>query len=174
MKRHSAGPPGRASQPVNAECLRCVRSNIPMWPSHKSLFCGLSGGVRVSVHFVFEPNSYYTSEGVPSEGAMRTIVVMVAVLVALGLATIGVVAARNGSLPALSTPPDVPFDEAKIALPARGSPVREVQGSTIIPADPAPPSAPTSIAPRAGKRSRLAQQLASVIVQRSDSHGLLP
>ena len=75
---------------------------------------------------------------------MRTIV---AVLVALGLATIGVVAARNGSLPALSTPPDVPFDEAKIAPPARGSPVREVQGSTIIPADPAPPSAPTSIAP---------------------------
>jgi peptidoglycan/xylan/chitin deacetylase (PgdA/CDA1 family) len=78
---------------------------------------------------------------------MRTIVVMVAVLVALGLATIGVVAARNGSLPALSAPPDVPFDEAKIAPPARGSPVREVQGSTIIPADPAPPSAPTSIAP---------------------------
>jgi len=80
---------------------------------------------------------------------MRTVVVMVAVLAALGLAAIGVVAARNGSLPALSAPPAVPFDEAKIAPaapPAHGSPVREVQGSTIIPADPAPPSAPTSIA----------------------------
>jgi hypothetical protein len=40
---------------------------------------------------------------------------------------------------------------------------------------PQPPRCePVSTRARAGKRSRLAQQLASVIVQRSDSHGLLP
>ena len=39
---------------------------------------------------------------------MRTVVVTVAVLVTLGLAALGVVASRNGSLPALPSAPLAP------------------------------------------------------------------
>jgi peptidoglycan/xylan/chitin deacetylase (PgdA/CDA1 family) len=89
---------------------------------------------------------------------MRTVVVTVAVLVTLGLAVLGEVASRNGSLPALSsasTAPTASSDQGKNALgapPAQGSPVRVVSVSsqttvqTTVLADPAS-SAPASVAP---------------------------
>ena len=67
---------------------------------------------------------------------MRTVVVTVAVLVALGLAALGVVASRNGSLPALPSAPIAPTassDQGKNAPgapPAQGSPVRVVSVSS--------------------------------------------
>jgi peptidoglycan/xylan/chitin deacetylase (PgdA/CDA1 family) len=89
---------------------------------------------------------------------MRTVVVTVAVLVTLGLAVLGEVASRNGSLPALSSAPTAPTassDQGKNALgapPAQGSPVRVVSVSSqttvqrTVLADPAS-SAPASVAP---------------------------
>jgi peptidoglycan/xylan/chitin deacetylase (PgdA/CDA1 family) len=85
---------------------------------------------------------------------MRTVVVTVAVLVTLGLAALGVVASRNGSLPALPSAPIAPTassDQGKNAPgapPAQGSPVRvvSVSSQTTVLADPAS-SAPASVAP---------------------------
>src|SRR5580704_1889061 len=83
---------------------------------------------------------------------MRTVVVTVAVLVTLGLAALGVVASRNGSLPSAPIAPTASSDQGKNAPgapPAQGSPVRvvSVSSQTTVLADPAS-SAPASVAPQ--------------------------
>ena len=102
--------------------------------------------------------------GARGRDATKTVVVVIAALVTLGLAAAGLLASQNGILPALpiAAAPTASLDQGKnapAAAPAPGSPVRVA--AVAAPASIASPSvAPVSPVPSPAAPERVAQNTA--------------